>query len=144
MLGLAFGVLWEGLFSDFWTYDPHRFGVFAARDIPVAILAGWSALFLAGMALAERLGRITRKYTTGRLGDWSQIVWDTIAFTTVGVMLETLGIQLHLWYYEPGLVWHVLPGLAISSFAAFAYASIGIFIPTAVRHWRETLLVSRT
>jgi hypothetical protein len=139
LLGLAFGVLWEGLFSDFWTYDADRFGMFAARDIPVAILAGWPALFLSGMAVAERLGRIAGKYTAGRLGDWSQIVWDTVAFTAVGVMLETLGIQLHLWHYEPGLAWNVLPGLAISAFAAFAYASIGIFIPTAVRHWREHL-----
>jgi hypothetical protein len=142
VLGLGFGVLWEVLFSDFWSYDTHRFGVFAGLDIPVAILAGWSALFLSGMAAAEYLGHLAGKYTD-RLGAWSQVVWDTIAFTVLGVALETLGIQLHLWRYEPGLAWDILPGLAISVFAAFAYASIGIFIPTALRHWRSRLPAGR-
>ncbi|MGH2348546.1 MAG: hypothetical protein ACRDFT_03650 [bacterium] len=71
------------------------------------------------------------------MGAWSQVVWDTIAFTVIGVALETLGIQLRLWRYEPGLAWDILPGLAISVFAAFAYASIGIFVPTALRNWRR-------
>ncbi len=143
MLGLAFGVLWERLFSEFWTYDPRLFGLFAGRDVPVAILAGWSALFLAGMAIADGLGDAARKHTAERLGAWSQVVWDTIAFTLVGITLETLGIHLHLWRYEPGLAWNLLPGLAISVFAAFAYATIGIFVPTALRFWREHPLARR-
>jgi hypothetical protein len=139
---LGFGVLWEGLFSDFWTYDTGKFGAFAALDIPIAILAGWAALFLVGMALADWLGDVAGKYTVDRVGAWSQVVWDTIAFTAAGVTLETLGIHLRLWHYEPGLAWDILPGLAISVFAAFAYASIGIFIPTALRHWRMSLPTS--
>lgn len=140
LLGLGFGALWERLFSDFWTYNPQHFGVFIQPNLPLAMIAFWAALFVGGMGLAEGLSRsrLLLASVPGR-----DLVWDVLAFASLGIAMESVGLYLSFWRYDAGLSLGVLPLLQVSTFAALGYISIGVFIPTSLRHWRAHLLTSR-
>jgi hypothetical protein len=135
---LGFGVLWERLFSDFWTYSPQRFGFLLEPNLPLAMIAYWAALFVGGMALSESAAR----GDVPRAAPWIQLFWDIVMFAGLGIAMESVGLHLGLWRYEAGLSLGVLPVLQVSSFAALGYVTIGAFIPTSLRHWRTSLPAS--
>ncbi len=142
-MGLAFGALWERLFSDFWTYNPHAFAFFVTANLPGAILAGWIAFLLGGLALSERLVTCLERRLPAGNGPWRDVPWDVCAFAFVGITMETFGLRLGLWRYDAGLTLGFVPGLGISVFAALAFISFGSLVPTSVRFWRRHLALPR-
>jgi len=142
-LALGFGALWERLFSNFWTYNPSGFGLFAAANLPVAMLAYWIVLLLGGMAISARLTAGLGSRLPAASGPWSDVPWDVCAFAILGMTMETLGLRLGLWRYEAGLSLGLVPGLGISVFAALGYISIGSLVPTSIRFWRRYLVFAR-
>ncbi len=140
-LALGFGVLWERLFSDFWTYSPYGFGFFVTRNLPVAMLGYWMAFLLGGLALSERLTAAFGPRLPAGDGPWRHVPWDVCALMLLGVAMETLGLRLGLWRYDAGLSLGVVPGLGISVFAALGYLSIASLVPTSIRFWRRHLAI---
>ncbi len=136
-------MLWESLFSGFWTYNPGAFGFFVAPNMPLAILAGWIALMLGGMALSEHLVAGFGSRLPGGDGPWRDVPWDVGAFGFLGIGVETLGQYLGLWQYNAGLALGLVPVLGISVFAALAFISVGSLVPTSVRFWCRQLIVAR-
>lgn len=139
VLSLCFGALWEWLFFDFWTYDPARFGVFVAPRLPAGIVATWGTLLTGGLALSDRLAALAVRGRGEGPSPRLVAACDALAVTVLGCVMETLGLRLGLWRYEPGLARAALPGVGISAFAALGFVAIGILVPTSLRFWRQQL-----
>lgn len=136
LAGTMIGCFIEFATEPLWDY---HFKVVIYKDIPIAVLLGWGALFTLVTAFSEKLYKVILKKDSILHYDKRIFIFDVIAAAIVAFPLETMGLKAGIWDYNYDMLqwnWGTVPFFEMPYEALFGYCLLMLIAPTFVRYWQ--------
>ena len=136
--GAIVGVVWEIATEPLWDY---HLNLTFYRDIPVAVIAGWSFMLTLVPFLSEKLYCLVLRRAALAARDKRIFIFDIVSAALVCLPLETLGAKTGVWTYRQDLLqwhWGLIPLFNMPYELLFGYSLLMLIAPTFVRYWERS------
>lgn len=133
--GAIVGLVWEISTEPLWDY---HLALTVYRDVPLAVIAGWSFMLTLVPWLSEKLYCRVLGEPALRPHDKRIFFFDILSALVVCLPLETLGARSGVWTYRQDLLqwdWGLIPLFNMPYELLFGYSLLMLVAPTFVRYW---------
>jgi len=138
IIALIFGIIWESLSTDFWSYHIKIAEWSFLNIFPVIMILFWMIVLLLSLFISESLYKTFFHQTKIPIFEKRLYLIDILCFGIIGTLLELTLYSLGGFEYNQELRWRMFPLLNLPNNAVVGYFGIGIFIPTMIRYYRRS------
>lgn len=138
IIAFIFGVMWESLSTDFWSYNIKIAEWSFFNVFPIIMILFWIIVLLLSLFISESLYKTIFHKNNIPIFDKRLYLIDILCFGIIGTFLELILYSLGGFDYNQELRWRFFPMIGLPNNAVVGYFGIGIYVPTMIRYYRRS------